>query len=125
MTVATIFRKYSLPGVYDLKGDIADWVEKWEGIQTGKRVGCHTRLPVPVRWPLEPDDDHATEVYTSSAAAVAALTAMSIAVMTPMATVVVIIMVPVLTTPVLTMPMGGGVVVASIMPGSMSISCPV
>ncbi len=53
------------------------------------------------------------------------MTAMSIAVMTPVVTVVVIIMVPVLTMPVLTMPIGGGVVVASIMPGSMSISCPV
>jgi len=73
-----------------------------------------------VRWLLEPDDDHTTEVYASSAAAVAAMTAMSIAVMTPVVTVVVIIMVP-----VLTMPIGGGVVVASIMPGSMSISCPV
>ncbi len=72
----------------------------------------------------EPDDDHATEVYTSSAAAVAASTAMSIAVMAPMVTVVVMIRVSVVTAPI-----GGFAVVASIVasiiPCSTSISCPV
>ncbi len=76
---------------------------------------------------LEPDDDHTTEVYASSAAVVAALTAMSIAVVTMMI-IVVIIMVSVLTAPI------GGVVVAasivastvaSIIPCSMSKGRPV
>ena len=84
--------------------------------------GCRSDASTlsPQSFSLEPDDNHATEVYTSSAAAVAALTAMSIAVMTPMVTVVVILMVSVLTAPI-----GGVVVVASIMPCSTSISCPV
>ena len=47
----------------------------------------------------EPDHDHTTEVYASSAATVTALTAMSITVVTMMI-IVVIIMVSVLTTPI-------------------------
>jgi len=58
---------------------------------------------------LEPDHDHTTEVDTSSAAAVTASTAMSIAVMTPIVTVGMIIIASVLTTPIV-----GLVVVASI-----------
>ncbi len=72
---------------------------------------------------LEPDDDHTTEVYTSSAAVVAASTAMSIAVVTMMI-IVVIIMVSELTAPI-----GGVVVVASIVvsiiPCSMSKGRPI
>jgi len=102
-------------------------------------VGDPTRLPCfdgcrsdastlsPQYFILEPDDDHTTEVYTSSAAVVAASTAMSIAVVTMMI-IVVIIMVSELTAPI-----GGVVVVASIVasivvsiiPCSMSIGRPI
>jgi len=72
----------------------------------------------------EPDHDHTTEVYTSSAATVAASTAMPIAVMAPMVTVVVIIMVSVLTAPIVGVVVAASLV-ASIIPCSTSIGRPI
>ncbi len=98
MTAATIFSVQK-------DGDVPHVNQVLENMGTSHRF---TRFGSAGQLLSEPDHDYTTEVYASSAATVAALTAMSIAVVSMMI-IVVIIVVSVLTTPI-----GGFVVAASI-----------